>query len=94
MRDLNFDVALTWSGTGLDGAGPTQTDDDALYLSEPESMAVAAASAARSPHRSSTRSAPCRCEETLRSRQPPNRPRAGLEQRRERPSGSRIPEAT
>ena len=43
MRDLNLDVALTWSGTGLDGAGPTQTDDDALHLSEPESMAGAAA---------------------------------------------------
>ncbi len=38
MRDLSFDVALTWSGTGLEGAGQTQTDDVALHLSGPESM--------------------------------------------------------
>ena len=93
MRDLSFDVALTWSGTGLDGAGPTQTDDDALHLSEPESMAVAAASAARSLQRSPTRSGPCRCEETSRSRQPPTGRLRGSEERREHPSGSRIPAA-
>ena len=38
MRDLSFDVALTWSGTGLEGAGQIQTDDVALQLSGPESM--------------------------------------------------------
>ncbi len=38
MRDLSFDVALTWSGTGLEGAGPIQTDGVALHLSGPESM--------------------------------------------------------
>lgn len=38
MRDLSFDVALTWSGTGLEVAGQTQTDDVALHLSGPESM--------------------------------------------------------
>ena len=38
MRDLSFDVELTWSGTGRQGAGPIQTDDLALELSGPESM--------------------------------------------------------
>ena len=38
MRDLSFDVELTWSATGRQGAGQIQTDDLALELSGPESM--------------------------------------------------------
>jgi peroxiredoxin-like protein len=38
MRDLSFDVELTWSGTGRQGAGQIQTDDLAVELSGPESM--------------------------------------------------------
>jgi len=38
MRDLSFDVALTWSGTGREGSGQIQTGDVALHLSGPESM--------------------------------------------------------
>jgi peroxiredoxin-like protein len=38
MRNLSFDVKLTWSGAGHEGAGRIQTDDVALDLSGPESM--------------------------------------------------------
>ena len=38
MRDLSFDVAPTWSGTGPEGAGQMQADDVAVHLSGPESM--------------------------------------------------------
>lgn len=38
MRDLSFDVQLTWSGTGRQGAGQIQSDDLVLELSAPESM--------------------------------------------------------
>ena len=38
MGDLSFDVELTWSGAGRQGAGQVQTDDLALELSAPESM--------------------------------------------------------
>ena len=38
MRDLSFDVELTWSGAGHEGAGRIQSDDVALDLSGPESM--------------------------------------------------------
>ena len=38
MRDLSFDVELTWSGTGRQGAGKIQHDEVALELSGPESM--------------------------------------------------------
>jgi peroxiredoxin-like protein len=38
MDDLNFDVELSWSGTGREGAGAIQTDDLLLELSAPESM--------------------------------------------------------
>ena len=38
MRDLNFDLELTWSGTGRQGAGQIQTHDLLLELSGPESM--------------------------------------------------------
>jgi hypothetical protein len=38
MGDLSFDVELTWSGAGHEGAGRIQTDDVALDLSGPESM--------------------------------------------------------
>ena len=30
MRDLSFDVELTWPGAGRQGAGQIQTDDLAL----------------------------------------------------------------
>src|SRR5205085_4490688 len=38
MRDLSFDVELSWSATGRQGAGQIQTDDLALDLSGPKSM--------------------------------------------------------
>jgi peroxiredoxin-like protein len=38
MDDLNFDVELSWAGTGREGAGAIQTDDLLLELSAPESM--------------------------------------------------------
>jgi len=38
MADLAFDVELTWSGFGRDGAGEIRTDDLVLELSAPGSM--------------------------------------------------------
>jgi osmotically inducible protein OsmC len=38
MSDLNFNIALTWAGTGREGAGQIRTDDLALELSGPKSM--------------------------------------------------------
>lgn len=38
MDDLNFELELTWSGTGREGGGEIRTDDLALELSAPESM--------------------------------------------------------
>ncbi len=38
MDDLNFDIELSWSGTGREGAGAIQTDDQLMELSAPESM--------------------------------------------------------
>jgi peroxiredoxin-like protein len=36
--DLHFDVQLSWSGTGREGAGRVDTDDLVLELSSPGSM--------------------------------------------------------
>jgi peroxiredoxin-like protein len=38
MSGLSFDVELSWSGTGREGAGEIQTDDLVLALSGPQSM--------------------------------------------------------
>jgi peroxiredoxin-like protein len=38
MKDLSFDVELTWSAPGRQGAGQIQTDDLVLELSGPKSM--------------------------------------------------------
>jgi peroxiredoxin-like protein len=38
MRDLSFDVELSWSATGRQGAGQIQTDDLALELSGTRSI--------------------------------------------------------
>lgn len=38
MPDLDFDIQLSWSGTGREGAGRISTDDLVLELSAPESM--------------------------------------------------------
>ena len=38
MKDLSFDVELTWSATGRQGAGQIRTDDLVLELSGPKSM--------------------------------------------------------
>jgi len=38
MRDLSFDVELSWSATGRQGAGQIETDDLVLELSGPKSM--------------------------------------------------------
>jgi peroxiredoxin-like protein len=38
MKDLDFTVALRWSGTGRDGVGEIHTDDLTIDLSAPESM--------------------------------------------------------
>lgn len=38
MGDLRFDVELSWSGTGREGAGAIQTNDLTLELSGPGSM--------------------------------------------------------
>jgi nucleotide-binding universal stress UspA family protein len=41
MRNLSFDVKLTWSGAGHEGAGRIQTDDVALDLSGPAALGEA-----------------------------------------------------
>jgi peroxiredoxin-like protein len=38
MNDLRFEIELSWSGTGRNGAGKILTDDLALELSTPEAM--------------------------------------------------------
>jgi osmotically inducible protein OsmC len=38
MSDLDFEVLLSWSGTGRQGAGSIDTDDLVLELSVPASM--------------------------------------------------------
>lgn len=38
MSDLDFELQLSWSGTGREGVGRIDTDDLVLELSAPESM--------------------------------------------------------
>jgi peroxiredoxin-like protein len=38
MKDLDFEIALRWSGTGRDGVGEIHTDDVTIDLSAPEAM--------------------------------------------------------
>ena len=92
MRDLRFDVALTWAGTGPEGAGPIQTDDVALHLSRPESMGGRCCSGRTLAPDVVEEVGSVQVQGDLTLAPTPDRPLAGSEQRRERPSGSRIPE--
>jgi hypothetical protein len=55
MSDLDFELQLSWSGTGREGVGRIDTDDLVLELSAPESMG--GRGSARTPK--SCSSAPC-----------------------------------